>query len=501
MTDSNFPTQRRRSLPAITLSRRQVLSGLPISLVTASACRQGTAKAAGATGSTVTGAVPLSYFGVDRFSTADQWSRLKHAFEVAHVEKLVLAGDPDATYRHDGPLTLDGVSLDGHGCALLALSDGAQVLRCIGSHWRVANIRLLGAAQKRNSDNWGNGIWIGDEGGQVTTDFTLENVTVGAAAPGRGVAGAGFMFNNAHRGRIIRAVVRHSLADGIHITNGSSDLTFVEPLSESTGDDGFAVVSYRRHGKLCQRIRVTDGISRDSAARGYSVVGGRDVVYERVQVERSSAAGMYLYGEEAYDTYGVAQCQMIDPILKDCGTGRNLPAGFANAALIIGGREGQDIYEGKIISRGATDCVVRNPVIEGAGPACTAAISTHQFAIRPHIVGATLRNIMPKSSSFQPNGIEVGGRDVIIERPAMTNVAGLAILIARTASGHCVVSAPRITGARVRPGPINSFIYAEPAADLQQIDIRNGTFSHGPNRLAIDLLPKGTLRLTENKML
>lgn len=475
------------------LSRRHVIAGLSAALVAAPACRAPAQREAVA-------AVPLSRFGIDSFSSRDQWTQLKQAFAAANAEGFPLVADPDAHYRHDGPLTLDGVSFDGHGCTLSALSDGPQVLRCIGSNWRVANLRLLGASRTRNADNWGNGIWVGDEDGQSATDFTLENVTVDAVAADRGVAGAGFMFNDAHRGRIVNAVVRHSLADGIHVTNGSSELAFERPLSEATGDDGFAVVSYRRHARLCSAIRVTDGISRDSAARGFSVVGGRDVRYERVRVERSSAAGVYLYGEAPFDTYGVTRCQVLEPVLRYCCTGHGLPAGFANAAIIIGGREGEDRIDGEVLTRGASDCLIRNPSVEGAGSACTAAISIHQFALRPRITGARLRNIVATGGDLRANGIEVGGRDVVVEKPVMNGIAGIAILVARTASGRCTISAPRVVGSHLRPGPINSFIYAEPAPDLRRIDVRDGVFARGPARLAISLLPAGTLQLAANRV-
>ena len=261
------------------VSRRSVVAGLGASLVAGTACH-------GQIGGNVTTATatnggrdsrPLSSFGLDRFSNGDQWSRLKRAVEAAHAEGFDLTADPDANYRHDGPLTLNGVSFDGRGCTLTALSDGPQALRCVGSGFRIANVRLLGAAASRGPDNWGNGIWIGDDD-EPATDFVIEDVSTGQVAPGRGFAGTGFMFNNAHRGRIARPIVRHSLSDGIHVTNGSSELAFDRPLSENTGDDGFAIVSYVNHGRVCRHIHVVDGISRDSLARGFTVSGGRDII-------------------------------------------------------------------------------------------------------------------------------------------------------------------------------------------------------------------------------
>ncbi|WP_156361137.1 hypothetical protein [Sphingomonas sp. Leaf257] len=445
--------------------------------------------------------LPLSRFGVDRFSIRDQWPALRRAFEAAHAEGFDLIADPDASYRHDGELMLDGVSLEGGGCNFVALSDGPQVLRCIGSGWRVANLRLLGAARTRTSANEGNGIMIGDGDARSANGFILENVTVEAVGAGRGVAAAGMMFSNASNGRIIRPIVRHSMADGIHVTNGSHDLVFDRSLCEYTGDDGFAVVSYRAQGRLCHTITVNDGVSRASAARGCSVVGGRDVVYRRFTAEGSSAAGAYFYGEDAYDTFGAYRCHLIDPIVRQCATGSRQAPGFSNAAIILGGRDGSDMVDGLRIPRGASDCVVINPVVEGAGAACTAGISTHQYAIRPRITGGRLSNLISLNGSLRANGVEIGGCDVTISDIHMNNIAGLAIVVLKTASGTCLVDRPDVIGSLKQPGAINSFVYADPAPALQRMTVRSGRFAKGPSKFAIDLLPANRLHLIGNKIL
>lgn len=484
------------SRPSPHTSRRHVMGGIAGTIFATAACQGRTTQAP----RPVRPVRSLSQFGIDRLSRRDQWARLKQAFEAAHHDGFDLLGDPDAHYRHDGALSLDGVSFDGQGCTLAALSDGAQVLRCIGRDFRIANLRLLGAATARTSDNWHNGLWIGDEGGQSATDFVIENVTVDAVEPGRGVAAAGFMFNDAHRGRILHPVVRRSFADGIHVTNGSSDLLFVSPLSEATGDDGFAVVSYVRQRHICRNIRAVNGISRDSAARGFTVVGGVDVVYDRPRIERSAAAGVYLYGEESFDTFGVARCRVVAPVIHDCVTGHKLPTGFSQGAITIGGRAGEDVVDGLRVTRGAADCVITDPVVEGVGPACRAAIVTHQFAIRPRITGARLANIVSNNPALQPNGIDIGGRDVTVERPQMRDIAGVAIVVTTTASGRCTVVAPRVDGSRLRGGPVDSAIYAEQAPALQTLEVRDGLFARGPRQLSISLLPPGKLRLAGNRV-
>lgn len=482
-------------------SRRQALALLGGGALAAAGCGRGGAQEPQQAPSQAQGTgriVTLSQLGVDRFSQRDQWKALSAAFATAAADGLSVQGDPDARYRHDGLLLLDGVSFDGRNCVLIALSDGPQAIKCIGRGWRLANLTHLGNATERKPLNEGNGLWIGDGMHHRAEDFAIENVTIGSTAPGRGFAGAGYMFNEAYRGRIVGAVVRDTLADGIHITNRSSDLRFVQPLSERTGDDGFAVVSYRDQGLLCRNIHVTDGRCVEPIGRGFAVVGGQNVIYERIQVLRSSAAGAYLYGEGSYDTFGVENCRILDPQLTDCSTGKGLSADFSNAALIIGGREGSDMVEGRAVTRGAADCLVRNPVIKGAGNTCTAAISLHEHAIRPTIEGGTLRAIQSRGPRFRPNGIEIAGRDVTVTRPVMTDIAGLPITVLKTASGSCIVTAPTVDGADT--GAFKTFCYIDAAPRLTRMVIEQGLFARGPSRVVVSMLPPGRLRLSGNQL-
>lgn len=441
---------------------------------------------------------PLSHFGVDRFAVRDQTAALSRAFKAAAADGLSLVGDPDATYRHDGRLTLSGVSFDGQGCTLLALSDGPQVLQCRGSGWRLANLRVLGGATRRSSDNAGNGVWIGGDEPDAATDFVVENVTVDGAAPGRGVATAGIMVSNAHVGRLLGVTVRRSLADGIHVTAGSSRLTIERVLIEDSGDDAVAVVSYRRQRSLCRDIRISDVVSRRSGARGLAVVGGVDVRAERLRVERSAAAGIYLFGEEAFDTYGTARCRVADAVLTGCVTGHGLAAGFRNAAVLIGGREGLDQVAGATLPRGASDCEIVGVTVAGAGAGCSAAISTGMFALRPRIAGGHVLGNAATGPAV--TGMEIGGSDVVVNDVEMTNLSGLALVVLPTASGTCRVSRIKVDGSSRVTGPIQSYLYAEPAPALRQLVVSNSRFAGGPPRLSISLLPPGRLRLEHNSV-
>lgn len=479
------------------ISRRSALLGLGVTAFVGAGCGRGQAGAV----PVESAVMPLSRMGVDRFASRDQWQVLRRAFEAAAHDGFALQGDPDARYRHDGALTLAGVSFDGQGAHLVSLSDGPQVLRCIGQGWRLANLTLLGAATGRDPDNQKNGLLIGDHDQAPASDFTIEDVLVSGVGPGRGFAGAGIMFNNAHHGRILRARVQDSKADGFHVTNRSSDLSFLAPSSERTGDDGFAVVSYRSQHQPCHGIRVQNGTVLAPVGRGFSVVGGRDVRYENCRIERSAAAGVYFYGENDYDTFGVADCHLIAAQLRNCVTGIGMPPGFAHAAIMMGGREGSDTPPGGSLTRGATGCRIVQARIQGAGQGCFAGIALNQYAVGSRIDAADIRELLALRRDRQPNGIEIGGRDTVVTAPQMNGIAGTPIIVARSAAGTCMIDRAHVRRGRMTPSPTDSFntnCYVDDAPALTSMTLSNSRFEQGPKRLTTNLLRRGKLRLTNN---
>ncbi len=120
-------------------------------------------------------------------------------------------------------------------------------------------------------------------------DLIVEDVVVdGSAAAGVFVAGArGF--------RLEDAAVRSTRADGIHITAGSTDGTVVRPEVVGSGDDGVAVVSYGSDEDPVRRVVVQSPRVLDTTwGRGISVVGGTDITYADIYVERTDSAGVYI---------------------------------------------------------------------------------------------------------------------------------------------------------------------------------------------------------------
>ncbi|WP_458122461.1 right-handed parallel beta-helix repeat-containing protein [Paenibacillus sp. Z6-24] len=151
-----------------------------------------------------------------------------------------------------------------------------------------------------------------DEKNSITVDnatnFTIDNVWVNKAST------AGIFVLRSAGGTITNNTVQDTQADGIHMTNGSSNITVQNNRVQHVGDDTIAVVSYGKNvdaaGNLLPThdIRILgNDVGYDSGARGISVVGGRDIRIENNSIQRTQMAGIYIATEAGEENKYVTQ--------------------------------------------------------------------------------------------------------------------------------------------------------------------------------------------------
>ena len=115
-----------------------------------------------------------------------------------------------------------------------------------------------------------------------------------------GSAAAGIYLGGARDFVLDRVTVVNTRADGIHMTSGTREGRVLSPVVRNSGDDGIAVVSYSQDGAPVHNITVrSPRVLGTRWGRGLSVVGGTDIAYTGVHVERSSAAAVYIANEGA----------------------------------------------------------------------------------------------------------------------------------------------------------------------------------------------------------
>ena len=228
-------------------------------------------------------------FGAVGNGVHDDTAALQSAFDNANGLTVMLPAGH--IYAHSNLLHLrtTGLHVSGPG-ELLATNEKES------SVWIEADNVLVdgGVLIKTGSTTQRWGTWdqmgvrlVGHSG------ITMRDVTVdGSAAAGVYVGGAthGFVLDH--------VTVQNTRADGIHMTESSYGGSVVSPRIVNSGDDGVAVVSYKQDGTPCHDITVTSPtVIGTVGGRGLSVVGGTHITETNVDVERTSAAGIYLGAE------------------------------------------------------------------------------------------------------------------------------------------------------------------------------------------------------------
>jgi hypothetical protein len=106
------------------------------------------------------------------------------------------------------------------------------------------------------------------------------------------------------------------------MTDKASYITLEYNRIENSGDDGIAVVSYRKDGGLVNHITARHNVVLNNKwGRQMSVVGGSQVLYEYNDLESNlaGAACLYIAQEASYATYGAHDVTARYNTLKTCG--------------------------------------------------------------------------------------------------------------------------------------------------------------------------------------
>lgn len=217
-------------------------------------------------------------------------------------------------------IRLEGVTLRGSGAGsqLYALDWARSAIFMSGTSPAVRDLTLSGVPAPSRKAPW--------EMTRITvlgaTDFAIERVVI------EGSAAAGIQTAKAPtRGRIVDNIVRSTLSDGIHLTDGASHVLVEGNLVEQAGDDGIAVVSYWSDALPVSHITARNNVVRQNRwGRNMSVVGGRHVRYENnlLQGNLAGLACLYIAQEDrSMRTKGATDVTAERNTLENCGGARH----------------------------------------------------------------------------------------------------------------------------------------------------------------------------------
>lgn len=277
--------------------------------VLAAAAADGTATAA-----PPAGAIDIRSTGARCDGSFDNSSAIAAAIASAKAKRVAVYV-PAGTCAYGDVIRIDGVRLVGAGDAsvLYALNPSREAIYMFGSGVEVSLLKLSGRKASTRTPNW--------EATRISlfgaTNFVIDKVNIDGSA-GAGIQTA-WSTNN---GRITNNTIRNTLADAIHMTDKASYITVEGNRIEAAGDDGIAVVSYRRDGGLVKNITARNNVVLGNKwGRQMSVVGGSQVLYENNHLENNlaQAACLYIAQEASYATFAAHDVVARYNTLKTCG--------------------------------------------------------------------------------------------------------------------------------------------------------------------------------------
>lgn len=257
---------------------------------------------------------------------------------------------PKGRYLHSKSLRVKQTNavLWGDGATLHATNPGDQAVWLEADGASVYNFTLTAVTQQRRYTPWESRISI--FGGSNPLRLLKNNVirgnrVVNAGDPGTPLqaasGSAGIFVYHAKDFLVAENTVVRSLADAIHITQGSHNGRVLRNMVRESGDDMIAVVSYvgdasnsaatvaanfaeRRARQLNHNILIADNdVEGQYWGRGITVVGGENVTIERNIIRKTThAAGIYLAREISYLTFGVRNVLVRNNTIQDVQTTR-----------------------------------------------------------------------------------------------------------------------------------------------------------------------------------
>jgi parallel beta-helix repeat protein len=171
----------------------------------------------------------------------------------------------------------------------------------------IRDLKLsLGVSGVQRHDN-DMGIFVNNGASQ----FIIENI-IGE--------GKGIMVRDRVDGGIIRNnTIKNTLADGIHLTGGSKNITVQNNDLQNTGDDAIAVVSYEDQKEYTENIKILNNRVTDSHARGISHIGGKNVSILYNTINGTSSSGILVDKDSNYHTFAPFNTNIKGNIITNSG--------------------------------------------------------------------------------------------------------------------------------------------------------------------------------------
>jgi hypothetical protein len=242
------------------------------------------------------------------------------------------------SYLHSSYLTMSVANsgLDGNlSGTLIGVTENACALKVNAANIRVVDLLIfLPGTSVRVGNLEASSLYVNQVSGFYGSRITVQTGTFGL------IGATDF--------EVLDVVVRSTLADGVHMTNGCKNGKVVRPTVIKPGDDGVAVVSYTTDATICSNIEIrSPRIWGQTFGRGATCVGGTDITFTDIQVYGSYGAGVYFAQENsAWVTYPITRVRALGGRLSFS----NRDASVDHGAVMIFGEATSGLLSGVEVS-------------------------------------------------------------------------------------------------------------------------------------------------------
>jgi len=289
----------------------------------------------------------VTEFGATPSDSVDNTEAIQKALNgLSPGEWLVF---PPGRYLHSKSLhaKVPNTVMWGEGATLHATNPADQAVWIEADGASIYKFTLTAVSDRRRTAPWESRIAVfggsGSGGRLLSGNVIRGNRVIEGGEPGTPLANststAGILMYHATNFLVAENTVSRSLADGIHVTSGSSYGRVLNNNVKETGDDMIAVVSYiadpstsataiaadfdeRKARNLNHHILIANNtLSGQYWGRGIAVVGGENIIIEHNSIDRTThGAAVYIARETSYLTFGVRNVLVRDNTITDVQT-------------------------------------------------------------------------------------------------------------------------------------------------------------------------------------
>lgn len=290
----------------------------------------------------------VSEFGAMPDDDRDDTEGLQRALDAMKAGDTLVLSPGRYLINNSIRMRRPGVTLTGPGATIHATNPDRQAVIIEADNSTVSSLTFTAVTEGRRSAPWHSRIAVYAESGDgnkraIHNTVIRDNRIVNAGPPGSPTANSasagGIVLHHADGFLVTGNTVARTLADGIHVTGGSTNGRILNNTVRETGDDMIAVVSYayprnatasslvaswdtRVAASLVRNVLIAGNkVSGQYWGRGISVVGGQNITIASNTIDNvPHAAGILIAREGNWHTFGVENVLIENNVIRDVQT-------------------------------------------------------------------------------------------------------------------------------------------------------------------------------------